>query len=198
MGRERADVLAASPKPRGRDAVWAAIRAQKMFSVRDLREATDVPPRTIRDYVAALCAGGLCRRLEEPDARGEIQYELLRDAGLEAPRLRADGSPVTQGLRNERLWRTMRMLREFSVDELKLGASTRTDTVSLSLASRYVTTLHDAGYLIVTRERGNTTPAIYRLVRDTGPLPPQLQTVRRIFDPNKGRVMGAESWGEME
>ena len=42
---------------------------------------------------------------------GTIKWHFVRDNGAEAPRVRRDGSPVTQDLGQEQMWRALRMLR---------------------------------------------------------------------------------------
>jgi hypothetical protein len=71
-----------------------------------------------------------------------------------------------------RLWRSMRILRDFGIAELAMTAK-----AGKANAAQYVAGLLRAGYLSVrsARRNGSREPAtIYTLSREAGPLPPQL------------------------
>ena len=56
-------------------------------------------------------------------------------------------------------------------------------------AKEYCTMLTQAGYLKVLRKASPPKkPAVYKLVRNTGPQPPQIQRVKQVFDPNLDEV----------
>lgn len=102
---------------------------------------------------------------------------LVRDIGIEAPRLRQDGSPVTQGMGREQMWQTMRIMGEFSTQDLAMEASTKTCTVEFSEAKTYIYFLGLAGYRVTLRAAIRDRPALYRFIRPryTGPKPPEIQ-----------------------
>jgi hypothetical protein len=111
-------------------------------------------------------------------------YRLLRDEGVEAPRVRPDGSRVTMGQGREAMWRTMRILtRPWTPRELAVHASTEEHPVALQEAQDYAQRLCRAGYL------HRTAAQTYRLIpaRYTGPQPPRIQRTKAIWDPNLGR-----------
>jgi hypothetical protein len=88
------------------------------------------------------------------------------------------------------LWRAMRMLQGFSPVDLAAHAATPTVAVSPEDAAAYCQTLTRAGYLRVVRKAAPPLrPAIYRLVRNTGPLPPVLRRVRAVIDGNTGQIV---------
>lgn len=180
-GCKPAHIVAAAPKPQGREAIWAKIRAFGTFTLRDLRDATDIKPRTITGYLTGLTAAGY---LETALLDGRRTWRLVRDTGIDAPRVRADGSEVRQGRGTENLWRTMKILGQFTVAELAATAATDEVAISELTARSYVKALARAGYLAVLPRAGQNDPARYRFARDTGPKPPQIQRVKLVFDPN--------------
>jgi hypothetical protein len=68
--------------------------------------------------------------------------------------------------------------------------STTTETeVGENHARVYCSHLLAAGYLkVVQKAAPPKRAAIYRLVRDTGPVPPKTQRVQQVYDPNTGQV----------
>lgn len=173
-----------------RDVIWTALRKLKTCRMDKLIVTTHQSPNAIMSYLKSLRAAGFVQV-----ERGLIT--LLRDVGIEAPRLRRDGSAVTQGRAREHMWRTMRVVREFTFRELAVQASTEEQTIHELDARDYVAHLHRAGYLAVVspakpggKSRAGAL-ARYRLLpsRNTGPKPPMVQRVKQVFDPNLGQVV---------
>lgn len=186
MSRLPIDQLAKTRFAEGRQSVWGAIRAQDgLFSARDIRVATDVHDRTIRSYLNCLTAGGI---LEHHETEDGFRWRLVNDEGAYAPRLNSRGERVTQGMGVEQMWRTMRKLKEFTSRELALAASTDDVGVSNGSAQKYCSMLLSCGYLICLEKATFERQATYRLVRNSGPLAPQIQRVKRVFDPNSRTV----------
>lgn len=194
--------LTAGAHLNAREAIWVEIRRRKTFTVGDLAAQTSIPPGTIRTYVLGLDrAGYLARegRDERPKQRITyvknqllaLRYKLVRDTGVEAPRVRKNGEPVTQGLAREALWRTMRILREFTWAELAHAASTEEVQVDRDDARKYCYALKQAGYLVLVIAGAPGRPERYRFVpsRYSGPRAPMLQRVRQVYDPNLKRVV---------
>jgi len=78
-----------------------------------------------------------------------------------------------------RAWAVIRKLRVFTIARLVRLTDANYDNLK-----RYIRALADAGYL---RAEGHEMGSVrWRLVRDTGPLPPVMKTVRYIYDPNTG------------
>ncbi len=176
-----------------RERIWAAIRDLKTFTAGDLWGempiGAGISKDLIRDYLKGLENAGYLQRCGR-DGR-QVRYRLAKDVGVEAPRVRKDGTPVTQGRGREALWRTLKILGEFDARELAAAASTEQTPVSLAEAKEYCAYLHKAGYLILARAGGPGLPARYRFNprRNTGPKPPAIQRVKRLYDPNLGKVV---------
>lgn len=170
-------------------ATWAQIRAQKTFTVRSINDEVGAHRTTVFDYIRRLIAGGYVEI--EKEVNGAAHFILVRDAGVHPPRLRRDGTPVQQGSGTQNIWRSMRMLKTFTPADLVIHSTTDTVEVQLATAKKYCAMLLKAGYLRVLEKAvpGGKRQARYRLIRDSGPLPPQIQSVKQVYDQNLRRVM---------
>ena len=198
-GRKPVDLIAASNYS-SPEIVWAAIRELKTFTASDLiafvARQRKVNDGTIKSYLARLAKGGYFD-IEHTAIRAAChtnRYTLIKDTGVDAPRLTKHGKPSTQGLSREQIWRAMRILGDFTYHDLQLTASTEKVPVKASEVRSYIKHLYAAGYLVETKPcvRGpSPKPATYRLLpsRYTGPKPPMVQRVKQVFDPNLGKVM---------
>lgn len=146
------------------------------------------------EYLRGLLAAGYLMLACDPQRGKPKLYRLTRDNGLEAPRVRRDGSPVTQGLAQEQMWRTLRICKtDTNARELAAYASSAMVPVDEAATKAYLQALHQAGYLTLVAEgkgqgRGGIQ-ARYRLSRDTGPKPPMIQKTHAVFDPNLGEIV---------
>lgn len=190
-----------------RQRVWEAIRAHHLsasaFTAADLSRASKVEMGIVSEYVKCLRAAGFVGGVDSKAGVGRaVRYVVLRDNGAEAPRVTRDGRPVKAGLKQEQMWRVMRMLRGADINyrELAAHASTPEIQVDPTAANSYLQDLFGAKYLQRTAEgkgrgRGGV-PARYRLVSDTGPKPPLVTRVNGIFDPNLGQLIWIEPISE--
>jgi len=205
MARKPADVIAKSNKPYGRDAIWTAIRKlastakDATFTCRDIFDACghEVKKGTIKTYVNGLTnAGYLTTGIRTPGAFFEAtKYRLSRNVGAEAPRVRKDGSEVTQGLGTEAMWRTMKTLNAFTAAELALAASTSKAQVAETAAADYLKFMIKAGFVRAVAKGAPGKPARMAFIRarDPGPKPPQIQRIKQVFDPNSNTVVWPKS-----
>lgn len=177
-----------------RQIIWDALRKEftkgnASLSLSVLADRTKVNRKTASDYLACLVAGGYVER-QEPEVLNCPVFRLIRDGGHHAPRLRKDGSVVTQGAGVNNLWRSMRMLKKFSVVDLALHSSTPAVTVTEATAQSYCSMLLATGFLRVIQKADPVKGrrAIYRLVREDGAKAPMIQRVKQVYDPNTGLV----------
>lgn len=183
MSRKPVDQSTNRDKPQGQDGVWAEIRRLNIFTAAEIRHSTDIPKKTITDYIKRLEAGHYVEKHGSFEETG--RYILRRDAGHHAPRIRPDGTPVTMGGGVQNMWRSMRMLGQFTPRDLALHSTTDSVTVSEETAKSYCSMLLKAQYLRVLQKAvPGKHQATYRFIRNTGPLPPQIQRVKQVFDLN--------------
>lgn len=169
-----------------REALWHAIRAfGRPFTSRELLLKTRCTINQVSEYLRGLSAAGI---LDVQQAKGQSVtgianlYTLLKDCGVEAPRVRRDGSEVTQGRGREQMWETMRAMSSFSARDIQIFASTDEHPVAASEASTYCFYLAKAGFL---RRDGDR----YFLIHRSGPKPPMIQRTKQVFDPNTGEIV---------
>jgi len=204
MARYPADVWARITVhvPRGQQGIWESLRARKRCTIADIHGEVSSDRASIRDYVKRLERAGYIAAVAT--AGNAKVYELRRDQP-EAPRLKRDGSPAKEtGRGNDQMWRAMKMLGSFTHAELAVHASTEEVKVTPATARAYCEKLRRAGYLVIVRpaknghKRGTGQKAVYRLRpgRNTGPLAPQIQRTKYVFDPNTQEVVGLDEGGE--
>lgn len=185
-----------------RQRIWEAIRCQAdNFTTHSIERSLNIDKRTIQTYLQALERGEFINQIgERKMVRDRKHYRLVRDVGVEAPRLDRDGRTVMQSRGNENMWRTMRIMGDFSSRELALRAATPEIGISDSTALSYVKFLVNAGYLTVVdpghsyiRGKG-AKQARYRLLASkyTGPRPPMIQRTKAVYDPNLGKIVWQE------
>lgn len=171
-----------------RQAIWEIIRRDKKVMLGELKKETRLGLATIRDYLHGLTAAGHLQRSEH--ATSGWVYTLVRDNGQEAPRVRKDGTAVTQGLPREQVWRALGIFAQkgktFTVRDLTFFATTQTIPVSEVDTNSYCRHLHHAGYLVQIKPGEPGKLAVYKMLLKmwTGPKPVQIQRTRRCFDPN--------------
>lgn len=194
VARKPSDVLAALPRPQGRDAIWSAIRKCRKFTAFELEHECRCNLGTIKTYLTGLTAAGFLARefRARRDGKGKYarsEWKLVRDVGVEAPRVTRIGAEVTQGRARQQMWVAMRTTKVFTHPELSLTASTELCVVNVEDCKVYVQTLARAGYLVVSERGRSRHPAVYRFIKNTGPKAPQIQRIKQVFDPNLRRVM---------
>jgi hypothetical protein len=167
--------------------MWLALKsAPDAITVRLIVEVTGCHRETVQRYLKALTASGHLEYTPAP-AGGAAQWKLVNDVGHHAPRVRADGSKVTQGAITGQLWGAMLGLKKFDFLEL---VQTVPVEVPEATAKDYCKRLLAAGYLrvLVKADPSAGRIARYELIRRSGPKAPQVQRVRQVYDPNTGAV----------
>ena len=177
-----------------RQAVWTLIRSLRtQFSVADLRYEAALSTTSIRDYVTGLLNAGYLKKDGEREHNGRLAtlYTLIKDVGIESPRVRKDGSAVTQGRGNHLMWRTMKVLGTFTANDLAINASLEDCQIKPTTAQGYCQHLNKAGYLIVAQGGKSGDPSVYRLIpsKYSGPQAPMIQKIKQIYDPNLKQVV---------
>ncbi len=168
-------------------AAFLAVVEKTEFLPEDIQRACGVSPSVAARYVRNWKRTGVA---EVARADGHRRYYRI------AAHARAD--QATQEIRDEmvaapsetqhgNMWRTMRLLSEFTPTDIAAHSSTEETYVSELIAGAYCRVLVAAGYLRVVRKAvpGKRT-ATYRLIRNTGPHAPREKRVRAVYDENLG------------
>lgn len=185
-----------------RQRVWEAIRSAAgldngTFTVDKLSRFSKVEVPPIRDYLKGLVAAGFVRTVGDVSRCVKNVYELMRDNGVEAPRVRRDGSPVTQGRGNEALWAAMTVLDSFDYALLAEIAEVKATT-----ASSYCKALGKAGYLqVISAGKGKGKGGIATVwtvnpAHRLKPRAPMITRLHAIYDPNIHAIVWAEGADE--
>lgn len=169
-----------------RQQIWEEIRKQKEFTLDSLTTGSRIDRGTIRTYVVGLEKAGFVKVFEKketdkPFVKTQFKtncYVLKKDVGIDAPRVTRDGKILPPDI-NQDLWRTMRILKEFSVSDLI--ASTPRET-TFGNVEQYCHFLTRAKYLKRTGDR-------FLFVRNTGAKAPQIQRIKSVYDPNLKKVV---------
>ena len=168
-----------------REAMWKVIRAKKVFTVREIHLETTLEISSVRDYIRGLTNAGF---LSEDTAEKPAKFTLVKDVGVDAPRVQKDGTLVTQGRGRINMWKVMHILQIFTAQELAVNSSTPQCVVKLSSAEDYCLHLCRAGYL--RRDKDGRYTFLRHMF--TGPKPPMIQRVKRVWDQNLKKVMWSE------
>ncbi|RWR26818.1 hypothetical protein D2T29_19770 [Sinirhodobacter populi] len=175
-----------------RQAVWDALRetGSQWRTILGLSDQLRIARKTVDDYLIGLAAAGYVERRNLDDRYQTVEVRLIRDLGYHAPRVRKDGTPVTQGAGVTNMWRSMRLLGTFNIIDISAHSTTPSVSVALETAQSYCSILLATGYLrVVTKaDPVKGRRAVYRLIRDDGPKAPMIQRVKQVYDPNTGAV----------
>ncbi|NPA72703.1 MAG: hypothetical protein GXO35_07725 [Gammaproteobacteria bacterium] len=174
--------------------VWSQIRELKTFTISHISSNAPLSYKLskekvnyhIKGWVAAGFLGKECihsKDILQPKNR----YTLIKDTGIEPPRVDSKGNKLTKGLGREQMWRTMRITGEFTHKQLAVTASTEDVIIAEATAKSYVSALYRAGYLKITKP-SNTHGglAVYMLkpAAWTGAKPPMVKRIHVVYDQN--------------
>lgn len=174
--------------------LWRTLlSASEPMSVPELRDVIRASPSAIKLRLTRWEQAGLVARADGPAVRYVITEDgrsAANDDHRAPPTVRADGSVLPRNRsQRARLWSAIRVLKRFSLPELKMSAgASRRSTEDL------INCLQRAGYLRLV-ERGNSmagTWSVYQLAANTGPKTPIITHNggrRRLVDPNNGKVI---------
>lgn len=198
----RSSMNQAMPAQNPRQRVWLAIRKFKDdFTLLQVAKEGAMKEGSARTYLSGLRKAGFIEIAyeEQVDGKGvkRIHYKLVRDVGYNAPTIDRDGIETKPAQINKAMWNTLRILKK-AINAEELAALSSNDEVSISVATAnvYLQLLNSAGYLAVIEKHQNIAgkKTKYRLIEhmNTGPMPPQIQRAKQVFDPNTNTVMYSE------
>ena len=154
---------------------WETLRVRPSFRNSDIRAAASVSQPTAGEWVAGWVRRGIVK-VTGRDALGTIYAPILETE--------IDPAPLG-GTSHGNMWRAARMLGEFSARDIAAHSCTELVAVSEADAGAYCSALLAAGYLRVTQKAiPERRVARYRLIRNTGALPPRVRRVKALVDPN--------------
>lgn len=164
-----------------RQIIWNAARELKTFTVSELRNKAGIPGRElVRKYVYGWEKVGLIDRT----GTKPVLYRLLDLSIQMAPAVNQTGKKIKSSLRYEQMWRTMRIIKEFSALDLAVASSTEECGVAEEDARGWLKSLASAGYV---RQSGKR----YRFIESKfkGPAYPIVQRLIKVTDGNTGECV---------
>lgn len=185
-----------------RQRAWEAMRGlagigSGEFTEADIARVANLELDPVRDYRRGLVAGGWLECVEAPTSCTPARYQLARDNGVEAPRVRRDGSEVDQGRGNEALWGALSVLDTFTAAVLS-----ELTGVKLGTVKTYCGLLAKAGYIVASTPgkgigKGGVL-TVWRTVksRNTGPRAPMVTRLKAVYDPNLHQIVWSEGADE--
>jgi len=153
----------------------AARHVRKPFTILEIASEAQIDFDGCRRIVTALVLKGHLRRVSKPCGplghRGYARYELVKMI------------PIRPPVQRVKIWRSMRMMRRFTIGDLCATAAASNHNVRT-----YLGALVRGGYVRKLKrevpKRGLEGHAIFALIKDTGPMAPKRAKDGSIFDPN--------------
>ena len=178
-----------SDKQRLWEAVRQAHRAGTPWTVAQVAELADVSVNHAAKILQAWMRAGYVERRPAEGQRRLFLFSLVRDNGLDAPRVNDQGKPLPPCSR-ELMWHTMRRLGTFTLKELCLHASVPERAVPYLTAKGFVQYLVLAGYLTEMESPAPGRPARYHMRPGawTGPRHPRILQVHKVLDANTSTI----------
>ena len=184
-----------------RDAVWQVLRAHHRsdpdagLTAAQIVEKSRTTRDVAREFLKLLVAAGIAeKRPGDPvPTPTPATYRLVRDLGVETPRIRADGTLDQTPTDQERMWAAIKALGAFTWTDVQLA----TGIANVQTIRSYLVHLARAGYFATIEKGGARRPTRWRLLpsRNTGPRPPAIRRGKAVFDPNLGRQVWPQPEG---
>lgn len=166
---------------------WNAATKLDTFTHWELAERADVSYYSVSSTVNGWVKEGRAEVVGR-DADKRKRFRITEPADAPAFPTRPDGSGTRVQSKHGNMWTVIRQLKMFQPLDIAVHATAGAIDVSEEDARGYCQQLVNAGYLKVERKaRPGLRPAIYRLIRNTGPMPPRERRIRAIYDDNECR-----------
>lgn len=154
---------------------WTKACAMETFSYHELAAAVTMSVERLRIVVQRWVREGTAEFVHR-GWKGRSYFRVVRRDQIDLV-----------GTATANIWRTMRVMKSFTTLDLSAHATTPDVTVTEQTACEYCDALAAAGYLRLERPaKPPVREAIYRLIRNTGPIPPKPQQVIAVHDGNLG------------
>lgn len=187
-----------------RQRVWEAIlafaadeqRFDTTFTAEDLSRKAKVELEPVRYLLKGFVAAGYLAIVAGAASGGrgvKNVYRLAKSNGVEAPRVRPDGSEIVQGRGVEAMWAALTVLDAFTAPFLAELAQVQEAT-----ARTYCSLLARAGYLQRLSigkglgRGGQTSTFCVAHAHRHKPRAPQITRLKAVYDPNVHAIVWAE------
>ena len=169
------------------DAAWAAIEPMGEFTRHDIMRVTGSGTNQVLQLVRRWLRMERIH-LSHKTSTGRYVYAVGQrggdhDAHRDALAIEAGADP------RRNMWRAMQLLTQFSPVDLAAVSNFAKAPVTERDAQAFCQSLLRGEYLrVIEKAKPGQRPAVYRLVRRTGPKPPVERRVAALFDENLGEL----------
>lgn len=172
-----------SPRDEHEAEIWTYLNSHPRVTRSDILAACGVTEHRTDRFLRRLKRAGILR----PDGR-EGSHSYLTVLGTEEVLAR---SAERRGTPEGAIWQAMRTLSVFTTDDLSVALAGRPG-ITRDVIRSYALMLARIKYLTtLQRCRGTGMAERWRLVRDTGPLPPRRRRMMVVIDANEDRIVYA-------
>jgi predicted transcriptional regulator len=156
----------------------------------ELAQILNAPKRKVSDAAGVLIGRGLITRPVIGTYRITEEGRRAHEAGVTistGPKGPHGTIPVHRDTFRERVWRSIRIRRRFTIGDVVSDATRDTEKDPRANAARYIRMLRYAGYLreLPRRQQGSAPTSngfkVFALVRDTGPRAPVWRKTQRVL-----------------
>lgn len=164
--------------------MWRYMIKHPKFRYQDVVNVAAVSRNAVDNFAAKLRRLNLIKRVAR---EGKEQFFTVMDDKA------ADAFAANQrGKKEGVMWTAMRSLKTFTAPEILLAIGDARGDISEKVVCAYCSLLLKADYLaVIQRARPGIHPARYRLINDTGPMPPYQRTLQVVVDGNEDRAVFA-------
>jgi DNA-binding IclR family transcriptional regulator len=189
---------------RGEEAYWRfMLEADRNgpWTCTDIATRAGVTSTRVQPFLLKLSKGGYVERVGSRPVRNMISpgasaatWRVIR-AVARAPRL-DDAGMLRPETANQILWRTMKMLKRFTAQELVAAASSPERPINPAAVKVLLSHYKRAKIVTATGAGLRKTPATYTLTGTvSGDLAPQVCAARVVYDPNARAILTVETAG---
>jgi len=169
-------------KNAGETELLAYIKDHDQFTLPALKTHASVSDWKTENFLRMLCREGYVFLVSTGNGGRNI-YSRHSQPNLKTKK--EDRRKSTHG----GMWAVMRTMREFSAAEIFAATCDAFPDLTADKANRYCRNLLKAKYLKVTQTAHHQgRPARYRLIKNTGPLPPEVRRLECVVDGNTDLV----------
>ena len=166
---------------------WEGIQGLGEFTKTDLMRRSGVSADVALDMICRWERKDRIHFVRKGERRQRVYAIGPRGGDHEAHRGAVAAEASADPKRN--MWRAMQLLEQFTPTDLAAVSNVEAAPVSERDAQAYCQSLLRGEYLrVIEKARPGLRPAVYRLVRRTGPKPPVERRVAALFDANLGEL----------
>lgn len=160
--------------------ILKVLRAHDRVTFKDLARLTDVSKWRYTNFVAKLRRLKILYNVDREN--GQVVFTVMDLEAAQA--FAAQRRNTAPGA----IWSAMRSLKTFTAEDLSAAITGEERVIQLDFVKKYCRNLTKAEYLQVIEFARGGKPSRYRLVKDTGPLAPQVRNLECIVDGNTDRL----------